>query len=387
MAGAADADGHGSQMSGASTSAGLDRARPRRRGLVAPPAAPTCGFGDSTLLRSIRSWQSRGRSSSGREPASPQSASRSRPGFPMRAGSHTLSTGSPLATAGPSGFGLRPSPHSRRPPAQSSRLSRRSLSRRICRTNGSSSRPPGGLTGEIASAQPCECWASPLRPGTGGSSAPPGQPALSLLCPPPLRAARSDPASRPHWRPPCGRIRPRRPPLVQPARARRSGHPGDIPADVPPRTGARISGPGAAHARGETWLLADLHLGHPGIALYAARPFLASDVGEMDRVLVGNWRAPSGPRTGSSCSVTSALVRTPARTGRPSRRLQAGSTLVRGNHDPDLPGSPAPSRSRPAAIGSSGSTILPMLPGASTAGWSTATSTTATSAGSRSSTR
>ncbi len=92
----------------------------------------------------------------------------------------------------------------------------------------------------------------------------------------------------------------------------------------------------APRLSGETWLLADLHLGHPGIALYAARPFLASDVGEMDRVLIGNWRrtvAPedralllgdlcAGPDPGPYRAAVAAL------TGR--------LTLVRGNHDPDL---------------------------------------------------
>lgn len=89
---------------------------------------------------------------------------------------------------------------------------------------------------------------------------------------------------------------------------------------------------------GETWLLADLHLGHPGIALYAARPFLASDVGEMDRVLVGNWRGTVAPDdralllgdvcTGPDPSAYRAAV----------AKLTGRVTLVRGNHDPDLPG-------------------------------------------------
>lgn len=96
---------------------------------------------------------------------------------------------------------------------------------------------------------------------------------------------------------------------------------------------ARVSG-----QPGETWLLGDLHLGHPGIAVHAARPFPASDVAEMDRVLLSNWRTAvrpddralylgdlcAGPDPGPYRAAAGAL------TGR--------VTFVRGNHDPDLPG-------------------------------------------------
>ena len=88
---------------------------------------------------------------------------------------------------------------------------------------------------------------------------------------------------------------------------------------------------------GETWLLADLHLGHPGIAVHAARPFLASDVGEMDRVLVGNWRAAVAPDDrafllGDLCAGPDPGAFRSAAAG-----LTGRLTLVRGNHDPDLP--------------------------------------------------
>lgn len=88
---------------------------------------------------------------------------------------------------------------------------------------------------------------------------------------------------------------------------------------------------------GETWFLADLHLGHPGIALHAARPFPTSETVEMDRVIVENWNASvapgdraillgdlcAGPDSGAFRAAAASLA------GRP--------TLVRGNHDPDLP--------------------------------------------------
>jgi calcineurin-like phosphoesterase family protein len=101
--------------------------------------------------------------------------------------------------------------------------------------------------------------------------------------------------------------------------------------------GLELAAP-APHPAGERWLLADLHLGHPGITLYTARPFLASDVGEMDRVLIGNWRrtvAPVDPAflLGDLCAGPDPCAYRAA-VGALSGRL----TLVRGNHDPDLPG-------------------------------------------------
>lgn len=98
--------------------------------------------------------------------------------------------------------------------------------------------------------------------------------------------------------------------------------------------GLEIDGP-APRSRDETWLLADLHLGHPDIMLHAARPFLSSDVAEMDRVLLGNWRATVAPAdravvAGDLCSdpdcYREALASLPGRL-----------TLVRGNHDPSRP--------------------------------------------------
>lgn len=99
--------------------------------------------------------------------------------------------------------------------------------------------------------------------------------------------------------------------------------------------GVELAAP-VGHSRGETWLLADLHLGHPGIALYAARPFLASDVGEMNRVLIGNWHRTVAP--GDRALVLGDLCAGPdpgayrAAVGALSGRLE----LVRGNHDPEL---------------------------------------------------
>jgi calcineurin-like phosphoesterase family protein len=39
----------------------------------------------------------------------------------------------------------------------------------------------------------------------------------------------------------------------------------------------------------DIFLISDLHLGHANIIRYCSRPFLVSDVGEMDHVLIKNW--------------------------------------------------------------------------------------------------
>jgi calcineurin-like phosphoesterase family protein len=89
--------------------------------------------------------------------------------------------------------------------------------------------------------------------------------------------------------------------------------------------------------RSETWFGADLHLGHPEIALYGARPFLGNDGGEMDRVLIDNWNrsvAPDGRALllGDLCASSD-----PDTYREAASRLNGRLVLVRGNHDPDLP--------------------------------------------------
>ena len=59
--------------------------------------------------------------------------------------------------------------------------------------------------------------------------------------------------------------------------------------------GFELSAP-VAHEPGEIFLIADLHLGHANIIRYCSRPFVHSDVAEMDRVLIANWNYRVAPR-------------------------------------------------------------------------------------------
>jgi calcineurin-like phosphoesterase family protein len=45
------------------------------------------------------------------------------------------------------------------------------------------------------------------------------------------------------------------------------------------------------------FVISDLHLGHANIIRYCSRPFLFSDVEEMNRVLIGNWNSVVTPDT------------------------------------------------------------------------------------------
>ena len=45
----------------------------------------------------------------------------------------------------------------------------------------------------------------------------------------------------------------------------------------------------------DIYLIADLHLGHANIIRYCSRPFLFSDVREMDHVLIKNWNYTISP--------------------------------------------------------------------------------------------
>ncbi|HOT94175.1 MAG TPA: metallophosphoesterase [Methanoregulaceae archaeon] len=88
----------------------------------------------------------------------------------------------------------------------------------------------------------------------------------------------------------------------------------------------------------ETWLFGDLHLGHPEISLYCGRPFPGGDPTEHDRVLVRNWRHTVRPDDRAVLLGDVCASADPDAYREAIRRLPGRLALVRGNHDPALPG-------------------------------------------------
>ena len=83
----------------------------------------------------------------------------------------------------------------------------------------------------------------------------------------------------------------------------------------------------------DIFLISDLHLGHANIIRYCSRPFLFSDVGEMDRVLIDNWNFVIAP--GSRVFYLGDL-----RHGNHApdieeyrKKLKGDITFIAGNHD------------------------------------------------------
>jgi len=85
----------------------------------------------------------------------------------------------------------------------------------------------------------------------------------------------------------------------------------------------------------DIFLISDLHLGHANIIRYCSRPFLVSDVAEMDRVLIDNWNHAVSPesrvfflgdlRYGGHARTTKEYI----------KKLNGKKTFIRGNHDDD----------------------------------------------------
>ena len=89
---------------------------------------------------------------------------------------------------------------------------------------------------------------------------------------------------------------------------------------------------------GDIFLIADLHLGHANIIRYCSRPFLFSDVSEMDRVLIDNWNYVVLPES-------RVFYLGDLRYGNPAlssdtyrEKLKGKITFIAGNHDDDLTG-------------------------------------------------
>ena len=89
---------------------------------------------------------------------------------------------------------------------------------------------------------------------------------------------------------------------------------------------------------GDIFLISDLHLGHANIIRYCSRPFLVSDVAEMDRVLIDNWNSAISPESrifylGDLRYGGHALSFEEYR-----KKLNGVITFIKGNHDDDEPG-------------------------------------------------
>jgi calcineurin-like phosphoesterase family protein len=89
------------------------------------------------------------------------------------------------------------------------------------------------------------------------------------------------------------------------------------------------------HPPGKVFLISDLHLGHANIIRYCSRPFVPSDVDEMDRVLVANWNYTISP--GDRVYFLGDLrYGKGARTEKEYKSLLNGTvTYIGGNHDRD----------------------------------------------------
>lgn len=88
----------------------------------------------------------------------------------------------------------------------------------------------------------------------------------------------------------------------------------------------------------DIFLIADLHLGHANIIRYCSRPFLVSDVREMDHVLIKNWNYTISP-------VNRVYYLGDLRYGKDAlsalqyrKKLKGCITFIEGNHDDPEPG-------------------------------------------------
>jgi calcineurin-like phosphoesterase family protein len=88
----------------------------------------------------------------------------------------------------------------------------------------------------------------------------------------------------------------------------------------------------------DIFLIADLHLGHANIIRYCSRPFLYSDIGEMDHVLIKNWNYSVLPKTRMYClgDLRYGNDSKPAEHYR--RKLRGDIVYIHGNHDDPEPG-------------------------------------------------
>jgi calcineurin-like phosphoesterase family protein len=83
------------------------------------------------------------------------------------------------------------------------------------------------------------------------------------------------------------------------------------------------------------FLISDLHLGHANIIRYCSRPFLFSEVSEMDRVLIDNWNQVISPETRVFYLGDLRYGRHAVGTEEYRKKLHGEITFIAGNHDKD----------------------------------------------------
>jgi calcineurin-like phosphoesterase family protein len=89
---------------------------------------------------------------------------------------------------------------------------------------------------------------------------------------------------------------------------------------------------------GNLFFAADLHLGHANIIRYCCRPFLPTDVREMDDVLISNWNATVTPKSQVYFLGDLRYGRSAPPAQEYLRRLNGRITGIAGNHDEDIIG-------------------------------------------------
>ena len=83
----------------------------------------------------------------------------------------------------------------------------------------------------------------------------------------------------------------------------------------------------------DIFLISDLHLGHANIIRYCSRPFLVSDVAEMDRVLIDNWNFSISPDSRIFYLGDLRYGEQALGTKEYRKKLNGDITFIRGNHD------------------------------------------------------
>ena len=87
----------------------------------------------------------------------------------------------------------------------------------------------------------------------------------------------------------------------------------------------------------DIFLIADLHLGHANIIRYCSRPFLLSDVREMDHVLIKNWNYTISSQNRIYYLGDLRYGKEALSTPQYRKKLKGRITFIQGNHDdPDL---------------------------------------------------